>query len=330
MKNRERIKRVSVVMGVIGLLIMQSPVAFSQTLQDLKERQNQRGNAKEDVHSQGPVRERVSQPRAEQPRVEAPRIEQPRQEQPRVETPRIEQPRQEQPRVEQPRIEKPRVEQPQGAPSRIEQPRAGKPRVEQPRIEKPRQEQPRIERNNGLRRENQNERVEIRHDDRRLRERHDLNHGSTIHRYPYYHYRHPRRSSFFFSPLISIVFGTIHFYYDEGIFYERSGFYYVPVAAPIGIVISAIPAGHTVVLVGGVTYYCYDDIYYIREPRGYVVVANPYITSGQDSFTINIPNDNGSYTAVTLTKSGDGFIGPQGEYYTEFPSIEQLKVMYGK
>jgi hypothetical protein len=49
-----------------------------------------------------------------------------------------------------------------------------------------------------------------------------------------------------------------------------------------------------------------------------------------DSMTINIPNDKGSYTAVTLKKSGNGFTGPQGEFYPEFPKVAQLKVIYGK
>ena len=49
-----------------------------------------------------------------------------------------------------------------------------------------------------------------------------------------------------------------------------------------------------------------------------------------DSITINIPNDKGGYTAVTLKKSGNGYIGPQGEFYPEFPKVYKLKVIYGK
>ena len=48
------------------------------------------------------------------------------------------------------------------------------------------------------------------------------------------------------------------------------------------------------------------------------------------TYTVNIPNAVGGHTPVKLKKSGDGFIGPQGEYYSEFPSVEQLKLMYGK
>ena len=49
-----------------------------------------------------------------------------------------------------------------------------------------------------------------------------------------------------------------------------------------------------------------------------------------DQFTVNIPNDHGGYTAVVIKRSGNGFIGPQGEFYPEFPKVSQLKIMYGK
>jgi len=49
-----------------------------------------------------------------------------------------------------------------------------------------------------------------------------------------------------------------------------------------------------------------------------------------DVFVINIPNAKGTYTPVAIKRSGTGFTGPQGEFYTEFPRVEQLKLMYGK
>jgi hypothetical protein len=65
--------------------------------------------------------------------------------------------------------------------------------------------------------------------------------------------------------------------------------------------------------------------------------AGPVITTvgaptsdTSDSFTINIPNNKGGYTAVTLKRSGNGYIGPQGEFYPEFPKVSQLEVIYGK
>jgi len=45
---------------------------------------------------------------------------------------------------------------------------------------------------------------------------------------------------------------------------------------------------------------------------------------------INIPNGDGSYTSITLTKTEKGFLGPQGEFYADHPTEEQLKTRYCK
>ena len=45
---------------------------------------------------------------------------------------------------------------------------------------------------------------------------------------------------------------------------------------------------------------------------------------------INIPNGDGSYTSVTLTKTDKGFLGPQGEFYADHPTEAQLKTRYCK
>ncbi|OGX35453.1 MAG: hypothetical protein A3C36_01700 [Omnitrophica WOR_2 bacterium RIFCSPHIGHO2_02_FULL_52_10] len=47
------------------------------------------------------------------------------------------------------------------------------------------------------------------------------------------------------------------------------------------------------------------------------------------SFEINIPNKRGGYTTVILKRSGNGYTGPQGEYYDAFPRVDELKVIYG-
>jgi hypothetical protein len=69
----------------------------------------------------------------------------------------------------------------------------------------------------------------------------------------------------------------------------------------------------------------------IQQP---VTIVQPATIStpevgGADSFTINIPNNNGGYTAVTLKRSGNGYIGPQVEFYPEFPKVSHLQVIYG-
>jgi hypothetical protein len=139
---------------------------------------------------------------------------------------------------------------------------------------------------------------------------------------------------------------------------------YVVVPAPVGAVVTTIPSGYQPVIIDGVPYYTINGVTYMFTSYGYQVVPPPKplviqtTTAGQgappvpvsvqpspaiqavgvpaasasadESFTVNIPNSKGGHTPVTLKRSGNGFIGPQGEYYPEFPRIDQLKVMYAK
>jgi hypothetical protein len=113
-------------------------------------------------------------------------------------------------------------------------------------------------------------------------------------------------------------------------------------------VVASPSTSYQPVVVNGVTYYVNNGAYYIYTQYGYQAVAapvgvsQPVITQSAitvtapaavdptDSFTVNIPNDKGGYSAVVLKSSGKGFVGPQGEFYSEFPKISQLKIMYGK
>lgn len=116
----------------------------------------------------------------------------------------------------------------------------------------------------------------------------------------------------------------------------------------------ALGAAATAVWISGHPYYYYNGVYYDNTPAGYVVVNPPVATTvvaapqtvvtaaqapapqvtvpqaGEDVVTVNVPNDNGGYTAVVLKRSGNGFVGPQGEFYPSFPKVSQLKLMYGK
>lgn len=53
-------------------------------------------------------------------------------------------------------------------------------------------------------------------------------------------------------------------------------------------------------------------------------------TTESDTFDVQIPNGNGSFTLVRLIRTKDGFLGPQGEFYPDHPTIEQLKARYVK
>ena len=150
------------------------------------------------------------------------------------------------------------------------------------------------------------------------------------------------------------------YYYRGGRWYRHgwlgSDIFFSALVA--GALIDSLPSGYTRVVYGGVPYYYYDGYYY-RPYRngGYVVVEPPVavqpvvaqpaiaaptpVTAAPteqpqaqvqipDELIVNIPNTHGGYTKVTLKKSGDGFAGPQGEYYPGHPSVQQLKVLYGK
>lgn len=146
-----------------------------------------------------------------------------------------------------------------------------------------------------------------------------------------------------------VVVGHDRYYYHDGRFFRPSwfGLEIALLTPPIGAVVASIPLGRRVVLVGGFTYYYYNNVYYKSCPNGYLVVPAPvavvspapavvnvpapaYIAApAPQTVVINVPNSNGSYTPVTLTKSGNGYVGPQGEFYSQHPTVDQLKALYG-
>lgn len=66
---------------------------------------------------------------------------------------------------------------------------------------------------------------------------------------------------------------------------------------------------------------------YSPVPVGQVPVVSP---AGPNEFTVNIPDAHGGYIPILIKRSGNGFVGPQGEFYPEFPKVFQLKIIYGK
>lgn len=141
-------------------------------------------------------------------------------------------------------------------------------------------------------------------------------------------------------------------------------------ALAIGALIDSLPPRYTTVVYGGVPYYYYDGYYYRPYyGGGYVVVQPPVVAQPvvappivaapeatpvaavapapasapaaaapveqpkaqtPETLIVNIPNSKGGYTKITLKKSGDGYVGQQGEYYPGNPTVEQLKVLYDK
>ena len=108
-------------------------------------------------------------------------------------------------------------------------------------------------------------------------------------------------------------------------------YYNAPYYPPVDDVLVSPPLYEPVV-VNGNTYYINNGSYYVYNGYGYEAVEPPVTVTqppivvqpttvvnqeqSADSFTVNIPNKKGGYTAVTLKKSGNGYTGPQGEFYT--------------
>ena len=186
-------------------------------------------------------------------------------------------------------------------------------------------------------------------DDHHDHDFHDGDHGYYgWHDHPQYgwhmHHLHPGYYTIW-------VDGTQYYYYD-GLYYQYVGDGdFVLVNPPYGAYVSAIPPDFQPVLINGRTYYTSNGVYYLLTDRGYRVVHQPVVYAqpevivtqpvttfvaapapvpAQGSFPVNIPNSSGGYTQVVIKQSGSGYVGPQGEFYATFPSVAQLKAMYGK
>ncbi len=155
---------------------------------------------------------------------------------------------------------------------------------------------------------------------------------------------------FYLMTMIAFIFvisGCVNYYNNEG---EGAGLGGVLGAVAGGVIGHQSDDTAAGVLIGGAIGAASGAVIgsQIQKPGPYpypqpvpVVVAQPVGTVGTaqgplvqdqsiDSFMIHVLNDNGGYTVVVIKRSGSGFVGPQGEYYTQFPSMSQLKVMYGK
>ena len=144
-------------------------------------------------------------------------------------------------------------------------------------------------------------------------------------------------------------------YYRGGRWHRHGwlGFDTVVSALYIGALVDSLPPTCQTVVVGGVPYCYYDNYYYRPYPEGgYVVVQPPVMAQPvqvmpeappvtatpiqqpqaqmPETLIIEFPSSKGQNTKVTLKRSGNGYIGPQGEYYQGNPKVEELKVMYGR
>jgi len=103
-------------------------------------------------------------------------------------------------------------------------------------------------------------------------------------------------------------------------------------AFTIGAILSSSsqPRNGTYVIINGVSYYYSNGIYYRQIPEDYTIVQTPDPVQDGTAYVINIPNYDGTYTPVVIFKEGNGYRGPQGEFYRTHPTIAELRILYGK
>ena len=167
----------------------------------------------------------------------------------------------------------------------------------------------------------------------------------------YYHHGHPANyprgnSGFVLSfpaEFIRISLGGKTYHYHKGAYYLKDRHIYNVVSAPIGACITRLPHGYQKIYVDGVPYYTYNDVHYKHTRNGYEVINKPYSVHAkntqvgsehqnigmENSITLSVRNKEGGLVSITVRPSGNGYVGPQGEYYDEFPKIEHLKLIYG-
>jgi hypothetical protein len=114
---------------------------------------------------------------------------------------------------------------------------------------------------------------------------------------------------------------------------------------PAGAVFSNQPFSYPGIYPVGIPGYYYGNNYltpYTLFPASQTVqetvpaAAAPTMTEAENmakngSFiVISIPKKDGGFVPVRLMKHGNGYIGPQGEFYAGHPTVDQLSALYGE
>jgi hypothetical protein len=154
-------------------------------------------------------------------------------------------------------------------------------------------------------------------------------HGRTFHRGGYYPriysgFHHSRYgggffigSHWFWGP--TVVFAGVPYYYYGGTYYIPAGDELVAATPPDSNTSAPSPSQS-------------PPLKAIAPPPADTSAAIASVATGQptDTVTIHVPNAAGGFTPVKLVRVDNGYIGPQGEFYPNNPTVAELKVLYGK
>jgi hypothetical protein len=119
-----------------------------------------------------------------------------------------------------------------------------------------------------------------------------------------------------------------HSRYGGGRYRYYGGHYWLGGAIVSGLIMGAIIESLNrpqIVVVNGGRYYYDGNYYYQQCPGGYVVV-NPLTVAAQpEVMTVRVEG-----SSVVLVRKDNGFIGPNGEFYSVLPTKDQLQAIYGR
>lgn len=128
---------------------------------------------------------------------------------------------------------------------------------------------------------------------------------------------------------ICVINGVTYYYYNS-IYYNMSANGYVVVNPPVTVVqltpvvtVQSAPAVQQVQQVQ-------QPVQTVTQTAPVAPVTAPASVQQDNTYDVHIPNGNGSYTVVRLKKLENGFLGPQGEFYSDHPTEAQLKARYVK
>ena len=147
--------------------------------------------------------------------------------------------------------------------------------------------------------------------------------------------------------------GGDRYVYRNHRYYRESGYWwdFGVTALAVGAILASRPDNGRYVVINGQSYYYCDGNYYQQVPQGYVIVQQPVVVSAPATnyyvapaapvvvqapagegqpIEVNVPNSDGTFTKITLFKHGNGYKGPQGEFYQGNPTVDQLRALYGR
>ncbi len=127
-----------------------------------------------------------------------------------------------------------------------------------------------------------------------------------------------------------VIINGITYYTDNGVYYIYTRYGYQVVPQPVTVVVQAPVVVTQSAPAAAIVPVPPTPPQPVSATSSVQVTLPAATPAADDIFTVNIPNNKGGYTPVTIKKSGEGFVGPQGEFYAEFPKVAQLQVMYGK